>query len=42
VLFPSAWVVQDLRRQTFAMVATICLVFQLALAVQFMNWGWIW
>jgi hypothetical protein len=42
VLFPAAWVVQDLRRQTFVMIATICLVFQLALAVQFMNWGWIW
>ena len=42
VLFPAAWVSKDLRRQTFAMIATICLVFQLALAVQFMNWGWIW
>jgi hypothetical protein len=42
VLFPVAWVAEDLRRQAFTMLAIICLVFQLALAVQFMNWGWIW
>jgi hypothetical protein len=42
VLFPAAWVVRDLRRQAFVVLVTICLVIQVALAVEFMNWGWIW
>lgn len=44
VLFPVAWVGQGAvgRRQAFAVLVGVCLVFQLALAVQFMNWGWIW
>jgi hypothetical protein len=42
VLFPAAWVVRDLRRQAFVLLVAICLLIQIALAVEFMNWGWIW
>jgi hypothetical protein len=42
VLFPFAWVAGAVRsREWFVLLATICLVWQVALAVEFMNWGWI-
>jgi hypothetical protein len=42
VLFPFAWVAGAVRsREWFVLLAAICLVWQMALAVEFMNWGWI-
>ncbi len=42
VLFPFAWVGGVIRsREWFVLLATVCLVWQVALAIEFMNWGWI-
>jgi len=43
VLFPIAWVGEGIarRRQTFVALTGLSLVCQIVLAVQFMNWGWI-
>ena len=44
VLFPASWVgVEVIRaRASFAMLVAASLALQIALAVRFMNWGWIW
>jgi hypothetical protein len=44
VLFPAVWVgAEDVRaRAPFALLVAVSLVLQVAFAVQFMNWGWIW
>jgi Mannosyltransferase (PIG-V) len=42
VLFPFAWVAGAVRsREWFVLLAAVCLVWQVALAMEFMNWGWI-
>ena len=43
LLFPAAWVVTDAvrSRERFALVAGASLVWQIALAVEFMRWGWV-
>jgi hypothetical protein len=42
VLFPFAWVAGAIRsREWFVLLAAVCLVWQVALAIEFMNWGWI-
>jgi hypothetical protein len=43
VLFPIAWVGERLvhARPRFALLVALCLVWQVALAAEFMNWGWI-
>ncbi len=44
VLFPLAWVAEEGIRARIGrgLLVTVCLICQIALAVEFMNWGWIY